>query len=371
MFQTHIMKRKYAVDFKDQIEEYNAIIKKPKQTGNGKTFDKLCEYFNAIYIGTRFINFVIPQDTYLLLTKIQKVTDDKKMTLSKFLNKDWNNNTKVLNHDVLRVALFLNEYNKHFAITQMYDATYGVGIDNIREQNNMKYKEQDLFNDIVSTDNKSVLSFYINDYVTKPWEWGPEVMTSLNDYFVTGDRKYIDMGNKERCMELLNGEFTELGLVRPCVKFTDHPPIPVNPVNNSTFLKIKKKYLPIPSFYDISMYDNDTDDFISRDTTNITSHHLESYDTLIPDETLLVSVGKYKVLKTKCHSTTIDDFKQMPKNIKNVVLVFKNHGERKNYEMLDHTLCPGLKRLSALFRFVVSRNRLLQTICYTHVKKFN
>jgi hypothetical protein len=53
------------------------------------------------------------------------------------------------------------------------------------------------------------------------------------------------------------------------------------------------------------------------------------------------------------------------------VLVFKNNGESKNYNLLDHVLFPGLKRTSALFRYIIPEKLIGKIVCYTTIKKFN
>lgn len=357
------MKRRRDEDFKEEIEDYGAVVKIPKQIGNKNIFDILCVYLDAIYIGTRFMRFIIPEKEYKLLLKIRTITDDNTLTVDTFLNKDWDGNTTVMNHKIARVVLFLDEYNKQFSLSGNMDRTYGSDIETIRQNNTRQYKESELF----GRDN--ILSLYINNNVIKPWEWGPAVMVSVNDYIKTCDRKYIDMGNKKMCLKLLNGPYMALGLVRPCIKFTDHPPLPVNKNTNTEVFFKCRKYYPTPTFKEIESYDKDELPF-EVSNTNIIHHHLDDYSILNGKETLMVSLDNYRIKNDEFVSISINEYKSFPKNIKNVVLVFKNHGQRKTCEFLDHVLCKGLKRTSSLFKYIVPDNKLKNMVFYTYVKKY-
>ena len=179
------------------------------------------------------------------------------------------------------------------------------------------------------------------------------------------------MGDKTRCYELLNGPLTNMGLVKPC-KTLQHPPIPVKihkSVNSSTIRMKRHAYIPTMTFYDIERYDKEGPSTLSD--TNVRFHSIEDYTTLDKDTTIVVTSEGCKIFDREFKVVSIDDFKSLPKNTKNVVLVFKSHGERKNYDLLDHPIISGLKRTSAMFRYIIPPNKIDSIVCYTHVKQFN
>lgn len=364
------MKRKRTIiDFRDEIDEYGAIVKKPRQTKKSQTFDDLCNFFDGIYVGTRFMGFVIPDDPVKITKKIRDITGNKDMDIDTFLTHSWVDNVKVTEHRVLRLVLFLDKYNEHFALTQKYEKTYGASIDNINCFLDTKYYEKDLFKNIVMGNVYNVITpLFLNGNIHEPWEWGPEVLTSVMDYFRFSDRQYVEIGNKERCLELLNGPLYDMGLVKKC---KHHPPIPVNiPKRDDVFVFKSKRhaYIPTMSFHDINKYDND---MVDLNATNVTSHVIEDYMTLDKKSTLIVTIGACVMMDTNGYSvTSIYNFKKLPCTAKSVVLVFKNNGEKKMYDLLDHVLCPGLKRTSALFKYIIPSNKKDSVVCYTHVNRF-
>jgi hypothetical protein len=364
---------KRARDFKEEIQEYNATVKKPKKTNISLSFDELCDYYDGIYVGSRFMGFVIPENPVMLLKKIEFITG-KKLGIDEFIATDWSNNPKVFKHVILRISLYLQEYNKHFAITQRYEKTYGKDISTIRKQINKKYQETEIIKELVKGNTfNSIIPLYLDNKVIEPYEWGMEVINCVHDYFRYGDRKHVEMGNKERCMELLNGPMTEMGLVKKCKRFIHHPPIPtVIARSNNTFefKTARNIYIPTMSFYDINHYDNMIKD-LPVNCENVKFHELDNYATLDPDTTLVVPIGACRVFDEKFDVTSIYRFKKLPKTTKSVVLVFKNNGESKNYNLLDHVLFPGLKRTSALFRYIIPEKLIGKIVCYTTIKKFN
>lgn len=368
------MKRKRVTDISEQLAEYGGKVKIPRQTRKSMVFDDLCNFFDGIYVGSRFMGFIIPSEsTKKLDMMIRKITGIKNINVDDFLSTDWGtDNKKVTNHRILRIVLNLDLYNEHFALTQKYDKTYGADVETIKNnlQKNSK-TEKDLFRGIVQGNAFNViLPLYLNEIITEPWEWGPEVMTSVNNYFKHGDRRFVDMGNKERCYELLNGPLFELGLVRKCSSF-QHPPIPSNSTNRNTKIKMKRDvYLPTMTFHDIGKYDNEGLPS-TINNNNVKFHSLENYTTLDKSSTIVITTNNCIVFDNEFNVMSINDFKTLPKHIKSVVLVFKNHGEKKTYDMLDHPLIPGLKRTSSVFRYIIPSNRIDTTICYTTIKSFN
>lgn len=356
-------------DFSDEIDEYSAIVKKPKQMGNDMTFDDMCNFFDAIYVGSVFMCFIVPETPVKIITKIKKLVGN--MTYDEFISKDWTENNAVINDRILRVLLYLDEYNTYYGIVQQFKKCYGTSIENVRSALNEKHEEKSLFKDMVNCNVSSgtIMSYYLNNIITTPIKWGLEVVTSVNDYFNTCDRKHIDMGDKELCLALLNGPFTHMGLVRKCEKFTDHPPIPVN--NKKKWQDFKKRvYIPTPSFYEIEKYDNGDFKF-NVDNTNVVHHHITDYKSLNSKETMLISLDGYKIYDDEYISITIDNFKNITAGTKNIVLVFKNNSQLKIYEQLDHVLCKGLLRISSMFKYIIPKSKIDKITCYTHVKKFN
>ena len=349
------------------IEEFSGVLKKPKQGGRSLIFDELCNYLDGIYVYNRFIGFTLPKKTDKL-EKMIKTIVGKKMTVEEFLKTDWTNNQQVLTHRILRVVLNIDLYNEHFSLTQKYDHTFKKSIDEINKSIHEKIKEEDMFEDIVKGNKyNTIIPYYFNGNIVEPYEWGVEVMNCIHEYFKTGDRKFVEMGNKEKCMELLEGPLLEKGLVKHCQK-VNHPPIPTDikrTPDTFVFKSSRNVYIPTMSFYDINFYDT-TDKPININSENVKYHHIENYKTLDQETTCCVTIGCGMYGMKSIH-----EFKSLPPNTKSVVLVFKNNGEMKDYELLDHVLCQGLKRVSGLFKYIIPPKQLGKIVCYVTLKKFN
>lgn len=351
------------------VEEFSGEIKKPKQLGRVSFFDELCNYYDGIYVGSRFIGLTLPKEGRMLLKTIKQVTGIKNIDNVTFIETNWSDKPHVNENKVLRVGLNIDLYNKHFALTQKYD-TYNKSVEEIKETLVKKLKEEELFEDIVKGNvYNNITAYYLNGNIVEPAEWGLEVMKCIQDYFMFGDRKYVEMGNKEDCMRLLNGPLMRRGLVKPCENF-DHPPIPVNVKKSPgtfVFKSSRTVYIPTMSFYDINYYDSCTIPF-NIPTENVKFHRIDNYETLDKDTTLLMTVGAHGIKDV--HSIYSYNNK-LPQDTKNVVLIFKNNGELKNYELLNHVLFPGLSRASALFRYVIPEKMIGKIVCYVAIKKFN
>lgn len=366
------MKRRRASDIEDQLELYNGKIKVPRQTRRSLIFDDLCNFFDGIYVGSRFMGFIIPDgNTKKLDALIGKITGVKDLKVDDFLKTSWEDHERVLNHRILRIVLNLDLYNEHFAITQKYDKTYGVDPETLRK--NMEKEsmtEQDLVGDLVRGNKFNViLPLYLKEIVRKPWDWGPEVMTSINEYFRTGDRRHVDYGNRDLCYKLLEGPLKDMGLARSCINL-DHPPLPTKIFRASgtpNFKTRRRVYFPIMTFHEIDMFDREGLDN-KLDRGNIKHHVIENYETL-GQGTLLVNVsGGPNYIP---NSDSLYDFKTLSRDIKSVVLIFRNQGEMKNFTLMDHPFIGGLKRTSAIFRYIIPPNRLDSVVCYTHVRQFS
>lgn len=341
----------------DECQQFNPKIKQLKTIfSNDTIFTELTQYFEGIFVGNRLMKLLVPENPQKLNKIINAVLNDNKINnVEKLLNSDCKNSPTVKKHRILRVLIFLEEYNLHYALTQKLAGTFAEPIETIREFNNKKIEESELFADLGKY--TTLLPLYLNNNILEPY-YGAEVLNSVNDYFKFHDRQYIDLGNKQKCLELLNGPLLELKIVEKLQNFPEHPPVPVNSKVCAVKFFKNIEFLPVPPFDILKKIEKEPDPLPNK----IQFKNITALQVPTPSTTFTWNIND---------SGSLNNFKSLPRNTDTVVLIFKNSGLLKSYSILPHVLFKNINRIESIFRYMIPKNKIHKVNLMVTVKNFN
>lgn len=268
-------------------------------------------------------------------------------------------------HDVFDIINHLVEYNKALYLTQRINFVLRMSIPEVRAFITTSITESELVHRLcLGTNRLSIFPMYNEGLVTEI-EHGAYVVHSVATYFTNNDRASIDMASKQKCYDLLDFCVAR-GWATGLQHFTDHPPIPLAMRRGSQSRPVSSFYQePIPTFDMIDFLDASEDNDLEpmdASPSPVTVLHLKALNSLRGKECCFVYIGHKGPPSppiAKAMTTDIDDMKGCKRTT--FVLVFRNHGLRKMYDTVPHSLDPRVTRTHSLVLYIKELNEKATT----------
>jgi hypothetical protein len=238
-------------------------------------------------------------------------------------------------------------YNTAFYMTQKTELVCSMSVPDVTRFIKMTITEQGLINELfgVTWPRFNVLYPLYQMNAVVDITYGIEVLDAIMSYLNTSDRRHIDMGPKELCLQLLES-LVYTGLTTHTTPW-DHPPIPTTNrfyKGSVGFVRSIYQIWKLPNFGTLSMCD--------QDKHNIVDHRIVPVMPLDATVTKkFVSLTDNNSLVTKkvmyIHNT------KSKLTHKNIVFVYGSKNEARSYEYLPHCLHGDITREQSMIQYLV------------------